>query len=73
MADAEYRLHYWPEIQGRGEFMRLVLEDAGASFVDVSRLPESDGGGPRALVELFEADDIGAPAFATPILQHGDL
>jgi glutathione S-transferase len=73
MADAGYRLYYWPEIQGRGEFVRLVLEDAGASFVDVARLPESDGGGPRALVELLEADDIGTPTFAPPILQHGDL
>jgi glutathione S-transferase len=23
-------LYYWPSIQGRGEFIRLALEDAGA-------------------------------------------
>ena len=32
-----YRLYYWPEIQGRGEFIRLALEDAGADYVDVWR------------------------------------
>jgi glutathione S-transferase len=70
---AEYQLHYWPQIQGRGEFVRLVLEDASASYVDVARLPESEGGGVSALVELLRRDDIGAPPFAPPILQHGDL
>ena len=29
-----YELHYWPGIQGRGEFVRLALEDAGADYVD---------------------------------------
>jgi len=32
-----YRLYYWPEIQGRGEFIRLPLEYAGADYVDVLR------------------------------------
>jgi glutathione S-transferase len=73
MADAEYRLYYWPGIQGRGEFVRLVLEDAGAPYVDVARLPEDEGGGTRALVEFLERDDVGTPTYAPPILQHGDL
>ena len=34
-----YQLYYWPEIQGRGEFVRLALEDAGASYEDVARKP----------------------------------
>jgi glutathione S-transferase len=29
-----YQLHYWPGIQGRGEFIRLALEDAGADYAD---------------------------------------
>ena len=33
----KYRLYYWPEIQGRGEFVRLALEDAGAEYADVLR------------------------------------
>lgn len=73
MTDTEYRLYYWPEIQGRGEFVRLVLEDVGAAYVDVARLPESDGGGTRALARLLDTDDVGTPAFAPPILQHGEL
>jgi hypothetical protein len=26
-----YEFFYWPEIQGRGEFVRLALEDTGAA------------------------------------------
>ena len=43
MAD-HYELHYWTGIQGRGEFVRLALEAAGADYVDVARGPEAQGG-----------------------------
>ena len=33
----KYLLYYWPDIQGRGEFVRLALEYAGADYVDVLR------------------------------------
>ncbi len=36
-----YELYYWPSIQGRGEFVRLALEEAGADYVDVARRPGS--------------------------------
>jgi len=36
-----YLLYYWPGIQGRGEFIRLALEDAGADYVDVLRRSSS--------------------------------
>ena len=39
-----YELYYWPEIQGRGEFVRLALEDAGADYVDVARTRARHGG-----------------------------
>jgi glutathione S-transferase len=32
-----YELYYWPTIQGRGEFVRLALEEAGARYRDVAR------------------------------------
>ncbi len=32
-----YELFYWPGLQGRGEFVRLALEEAGADYVDVCR------------------------------------
>lgn len=70
---ADYQLYYWPQIQGRGEFVRLILEDAGASYTDVARLPEGQGGGMAALIALLDRNDIGTPPFAPPILKHGDL
>ena len=55
----KYELFYWPEIQGRGEFVRLALEDAGASYVDVAREPKQM---PRLMKEL-EAQRVLAPPF----------
>ncbi len=68
-----YQLHYWPTIQGRGEFVRLALEAAGASYVDVAREPPSRGGGESALGKRL--DDPGNPraAFAPPFLIDGDV
>jgi glutathione S-transferase len=68
-----YALHYWPGIQGRGEFVRLALEAAGAAYVDVAREPEGEGGGEGALMK-----DLGDPknprtAFAPPFLVDGDV
>ena len=71
--DTSYRLYYWPGIQGRGEFVRLVLEDARASYVDVARLPEGEGGGAAAIVDALQRTDIGTPTYAPPILQDGEL
>jgi glutathione S-transferase len=67
-ADTRYRLYYWPTIQGRGELIRLLLEDADLLYVDVGRLSEADGGGMPALREVLAK----APhAYAMPILQDG--
>ena len=41
----KYELFYWPTIQGRGEFVRLAREEAGAPYADVARLSKKDGGG----------------------------
>lgn len=64
-----YELYYWPTIPGRGEFVRLVLEEAGAPYVDVARLPAEQGGGEDAIVRLLE-DGGGVPPFAAPFLRH---
>lgn len=69
----DYRLYYWPGIQGRGEFVRLVLEDAGASYDDVARLPEDRGGGIDAIIALLRRRDMATPPFAPPIIEHDDL
>jgi glutathione S-transferase len=68
-----YELYYWPQIQGRGEYIRLVLEEAGAEYVDVARLPERAGGGERAIERVLEAARNGRTPFAPPILKAGHL
>lgn len=68
-----YELYYWPGIQGRGEFVRLALEEAGADYIDVARKPEGEGGGLPALMAFFEREDIIHPPFAPPFLKHGDV
>ena len=68
-----YELYYWPEVQGRGEFVRLALEDAGADYVDVARGPERDGSGVGAMLALLESESIAHVPFAPPILKHGSI
>jgi len=64
-----YELYYWPSIQGRGEFVRLALEEAGAGYADVARLPR----GVPALTRILEDDSAGRPPFAPPFLRAGKL
>lgn len=66
-----YELYYWPSIQGRGEFVRLALEAAGADYVDVARLPKRDGMGVPALMRLLETAALERPPFAPPFLKAG--
>ena len=68
-----YEFYYWPSIQGRGEFVRLALEEAGAEYIDVARRPESEGGGAAALIAFLEREDITCPPFAPPFLKDGDV
>jgi glutathione S-transferase len=68
-----YQLYYWPSVQGRGEFIRLALEDAGAPYVDMARLPQAKGGGAGAIAKVLDARNIGRPPFAPPILKAGRL
>jgi glutathione S-transferase len=65
-----YELYYWPEIQGRGEFVRLALEDAGADYVDVGRLPQR---GMAAMTRFMESRSVEHPPFAPPFLKAGKL
>ncbi|HEX5352597.1 MAG TPA: glutathione S-transferase [Rhodanobacteraceae bacterium] len=67
----KYELYYWPTIQGRGEFVRLALEDAGANYVDVARLPEGSGGGTAALLRWLDDPATGHASFAPPFLKAG--
>jgi glutathione S-transferase len=66
-----YQLHYWPGIQGRGEFVRLALEAAGAPYVDVVRDDESAAGGVAAMAPYLSAEATTRPPFACPFLVDG--
>jgi glutathione S-transferase len=64
-----YELYYWPTIQGRGEFVRLALEEAGAEYADVARRP----GGVEAMQRLMDGAAVAPAPFAPPFLKDGDL
>jgi glutathione S-transferase len=66
-----YELYYWPGIQGRGEFIRLALEEAGAPYRDVAVLPESQDGGVPAILRVLAAHGSRRPPFAVPVLKAG--
>ncbi|HEY8125209.1 MAG TPA: glutathione S-transferase [Methylocystis sp.] len=62
-----YELYYWPGIQGRGEFVRLALEEAGASYLDKAREPNAEA---TLLAFLGRTDH---PSFAPPFLKDGHV
>jgi glutathione S-transferase len=61
-----YELYYWTGIQGRGEFVRLALEDAGAEYTDVAREK-----GDQAIMPFLRGQQPGAQPFAPPFLRAG--
>jgi glutathione S-transferase len=65
-----YELYYWPTIQGRGEFVRLALEEAEAPYIDVAR---KGAGGMSAMLRLMESNRVEHPPFAPPFLRSGKL
>jgi glutathione S-transferase len=64
-----YELFYWPSIQGRGEFVRLAFEEAGAEYDDVARRR----GGQEAMLRLMDGAAGERPAFAPPFLRDGEI
>src|SRR5205823_2244701 len=63
-----YEFYYWPTIQGRGEYVRLALEEAGADYTDVARSER----GMTEMMKMMEARS-GTPPFAPPFLKAGKL
>jgi glutathione S-transferase len=64
-----YQLFYWPQIQGRGEFVRLALEDAGAAYDDVAR---AKAGMDKMMAMMNGGSEKRSP-FAPPFLKAGKL
>jgi glutathione S-transferase len=60
-----YEFYYWSGIQGRGEFVRLALEEAGADYADVARQP----GGEAEMMRLMASEEVARPSFAPPFLK----
>ena len=68
-----YELHYWPGIQGRGEFVRLALEAGGAVYADVARGDAAAGQGLPAMMKVLGDRRQPHPPFAPPFLKDGAL
>ncbi|GAB4508172.1 MAG: glutathione S-transferase [Haliangiales bacterium] len=68
-----YELYYWPIGPGRGEFARLLMEEAEVPYIDVARTPEAEGGGVQCLYPFIHGQADGFPALAPPILKAGEL
>lgn len=66
-----YELYYWPTIQGRGEFVRLALEEAGADYIDVARRPGKRG--VPAMTKLMDDRRSKRPPYAPPFIKAGKL
>jgi len=64
-----YQLYYWPGIQGRGEFVRLALEDAGAAYDDAARTKA----GMNHMLAMLQGGRDKHPPFAPPFLKAGKL
>ena len=65
-----YELYYWPTIQGRGEFVRLALEGAGADYVDVARRGKS---GMAAMMKILQSERLARPPYASPFRKAGKV
>jgi glutathione S-transferase len=66
-----YELYYWPTIQGRGEFIRLALEEAGADYLDVAR--RAGKRGVPAMMKLLNGKRLARPPYAPPFLKAGNF
>lgn len=71
--DVPYHLIYWPGLPGRGEHIRLLLEEAGAEYTDTAHIED----GVKEVLALIDpshtGDDTNPPLLAPPMLKHGDF
>jgi len=68
--ESSIELYYWPGIPGRGEFVRLLLEDAGVAYVDVARERKD---GMEAMIRFLGSEEPGALPFAPPFVKVGTV
>lgn len=65
-------LIYWPGIPGRGEYIRLVLEEAGAPYTDTAQVKDGVQEVLARVDPSHTGDDVNPPLLAPPMLKHGD-
>ncbi|RWA12774.1 hypothetical protein EKO27_g2331 [Xylaria grammica] len=68
-----YELIYYGGVPGRGEHIRLALEEAGASYTDTATLPMGEGR--EAVTTALEKNprSQNPPYYAPPLFRHGAL
>lgn len=64
-----YELYYWGGIPGRGEFVRLALEEAGTEYIDIARTED----GEDAMIQMMQDARAQHTSFAPPFLKAGSL
>jgi len=65
-----YELYYWPGIQGRAEFVRLALEEAGLPYLDIAQ-EKNENAALRAIAHVLDGKNTTQPPFAVPVLKAG--
>ncbi|KAH7409674.1 glutathione S-transferase domain-containing protein [Cadophora sp. MPI-SDFR-AT-0126] len=70
--DVSYELIYWPDIPGRGEHIRLALEEAGVKYIDHA-LDKTYITAYMAQIKKNIGDELNPPPYALPVLKQGDL
>ena len=68
-----YEIFYWPILPGRGEFIRLIFEEAGVPYTECTKVAQADGGGMGCIGPFLRGENIGDKVFAPPILRVGEL
>ena len=69
MADPGWKLFYWHTLPGRGDYVRLMFEEAGVQYEDVCRVQNSS----EECVKFYKWEKEGFPVIAPPIIQHGEF
>ncbi len=68
-----FELYYWPHIQGRGEVVRLALEEAAVGYHDVAREIGEQSDNRKAILNILENTNLERPPFAPPFLIDNGL
>ena len=73
-SDEPYELLYWPGIPGRGEPVRLCLEETRTPYKDIANQVKD---GINAVLSRIDPDNVGEagniPPLAPPMLRQGNL